>query len=86
LLPDFGERLAIDGKAIESFANSHEYENEEELEGDRRRDLDADYGMKEYHFEKEDGTNYTKIKSWFGYKLHLIVDSHYELPIAFEVT
>jgi len=86
LLPDFGERLAVDGKAIESFANSHEYENEEELEGDRRRDLDADYGVKEYHFENEDGSTYTKIKSWFGYKLHLIVDSYYELPVAFEVT
>ncbi|MFW6230373.1 MAG: transposase [Halanaerobium sp.] len=85
LLPDFGKRLAIDGKAIESFANSHDYENEEDLKGDRRRDLDADYGKKKYIYEK-DGTTYEKNKYWFGYKLHLIVDSKYELPINFEVT
>lgn len=86
LLPDFGENLAIDGKAIDSFANSHDYENETEFEDDRRRDLDADYGKKTYHFEDDEGNNYTKIKSWFGYKLHLIVDASYELPVAFKVT
>lgn len=86
LLPDFGEKLAIDGKAVDSFANSHNYENEEELADDRRRDLDANYGKKTYHFEDEEGNNYTKVKSWFGYKLHLIVDASYELPVAFKVT
>ncbi len=86
LLPDFGKRLAIDGKGIESFANPHDYENEEQLEGDRRRDLDADWGKKVYHFENEDGTKYEKVKKWFGYKLHLVVDSMYELPVEFKVT
>lgn len=87
LLPDFGKRLAVDGKAIESFANSHKYdEDDEELNNDRRRDLDADYGKKVYHWEDEDGNKYKKVTSWFGYKLHLIVDSMYELPVAFEVT
>jgi hypothetical protein len=23
---------------------------------------------------------------WFGYKLHLIVDANYELPVAYELT
>lgn len=86
LLPDFGERLAIDGKAIESYANSHKYENEKELKGDRRRDLDADYGVKKYSCEDKNGNRYEKIKSWFGYKLHLVVDAVYELPVAYEVT
>ena len=27
-----------------------------------------------------------KVKSWFGYKLHLVVDAHFELPLAFQVT
>lgn len=86
LLPDFGKRLAVDGKAIESFANSHEYdEDNEDLKDDRRRDMDADYGKKVYHWEDEDGNKYKKVKSWFGYKLHLIVDSSYELPVAFDV-
>jgi hypothetical protein len=26
------------------------------------------------------------VKRWFGYKLHLIVDATYEVPVAFEVT
>jgi len=86
LLPDFGERLAVDGKAIESYANSHDYEeDEEELKGDRRRDLDADFGRKNYFVEKNENI-YKKVKSWFGYKLHLVVDAMYELPVAFEVT
>lgn len=84
LLPDFGEHLGIDGKAIESFANSHDYE--EGIKDDRRRDLDADYGQKTYHWEDEKGNSYEKVKSWFGYKLHLVVDTVYELPVAFKVT
>jgi len=87
LLPDFGKRLAVDGKAIESFANSHKYdEDNEDIKDDRRRDMDANYGKKVYHWEDENGNKYKKVKSWFGYKLHLIVDSMYELPVAFEVT
>jgi len=86
LLPDFGKRLGVDGKAVESYANSHDYENEEELKGDRRRDLDADYGKKVYHCEDENGDTYEVVKSWFGYKLHIIVDAIYELPVAYKVT
>ncbi len=29
---------------------------------------------------------WSKIVKWFGYKLHLIVDSAYELPVAYSVT
>jgi transposase len=86
LLPDFGKTLAIDGKAIDSFANSHNYDDEEELKDDRRRDLDANYGSKTYYYEDDEGNKYKTIKSWFGYKLHLIVDAAYELPVAFKIT
>lgn len=86
LLPDFGETLAVDGKAIDSFANSHDYDDEENLKDDRRRDLDADYGSKTYCYEDDEGNKYKKVKSWFGYKLHLIVDAAYELPVAFKVS
>ena len=71
LLPDFGAHLAIDGKALPAYG---------------RKDADADWGKKTYRGVKDDGTPYKKIKSWFGYKLHLIVDVDYELPIAYEVT
>src|SRR5690625_1196886 len=82
LLPNFGESLAIDSKAIQSFAN-HRNKNSTE---DGRRDLDADYGIKSYKGHRDDGTLWEKIVRWFGYKLHLIVDSDYELPISYSIT
>lgn len=82
LLPDFGKHIAIDSKAINSLAK-HKNKNGE---ADGRRDKDADYGAKQYKGVREDGTVWEKVVSWFGYKLHLIVDATYELPVAFEVT
>lgn len=82
LLPGFGKNLAIDGKAIASLAKG-ENKNREE---DGRRDLDANWGIKEYKGVREDGTAWSKIVKWFGYRLHVIVDADYELPVAFEVT
>ncbi|MED4406685.1 transposase [Heyndrickxia coagulans] len=43
-------------------------------------------GKKVYRGTREDGTRWEKIVKWFGYKLHLIVDASYELPIMFSVT
>jgi len=82
LLPDFGKDLAIDSKAIKSLAK-RENKNRKT---DGRRDKDADWGKKEYRGIREDGTAWKKIVKWFGYKLHLIVDANYELPVAFSVT
>jgi hypothetical protein len=82
LLPGFGKDLAIDSKAIQSLSN-RENKNSKE---DGRRDNDANWGRKEYRGIREDGTAWEKIVKWFGYKLHLIVDSNYELPIAYSVT
>jgi hypothetical protein len=80
-LPGFGTRLAIDSKAV----NSHGRPTKAE-EADGRRDLDADWGTKRYHGVHKDGTVWEKIQRWFGYKLHLIVDAAYELPVAYHVT
>lgn len=82
LLPDLGENLGIDGKAISTHANPHK----ESKPDDGRRDNDADYGVKTYRGKSEDGTKWEKVKAWFGYNLHLIVDTKYELPVAFSVT
>ncbi len=84
LLPDFGANLALDGKAIETHARPHK--KEEKKTADGRRDTDADFGKKVYHGQREDGTFWEKVVSWFGYKLHLLVDTDYELPVAFTVT
>lgn len=82
MLPKFGQHLAIDSKAIPSFASQ---KNKNEIE-DGRRDLDADYGKKDYRGIHKDGTPWQKIVKWFGYKLHLVVDATYELPVTFKVT
>ncbi|NLC44636.1 MAG: transposase [Clostridiales bacterium] len=82
LLPRFGKNLAIDGKAISSLSTGESKNTEE----DGRRDLDANWGKKEYKGTKEDGTAWSKVVSWFGYRLHLIVDADYELPVAYKLT
>jgi len=82
ILPEFGKHLAIDSKAISSFAKR---QNKNQT-ADGRRDIDANYGRKEYRGVTEDGRMWEKIVKWFGYKLHLVVDATYELPVAYKVT
>jgi transposase len=84
LLPDFGRHLAMDGKAIETAARRRK--GLSQMAPDGRRDVEADTGKKTYRGVREDGTVWEKTMEWFGYKLHLIVDAVYELPVAFEVT
>ncbi len=86
LLPDFGRVLAMDSKAIKSLARGKKRDEEEVRKPDGRRDTDADFGRKTYRGRRKDGTLWEKIVSWFGYKLHLIVDAIYELPVGFTVT
>ncbi len=83
-LPRLGEKLAVDSKAINSHGRPVK-EEQKRRAVDRRRDSDADWGVKTYKGVRSDGTNWEKTSRWFGYKLHLMVDSVYELPLAFEV-
>ena len=69
LLPDFGKRLAGDGKAIQSVATR----KNKNKKVDGRRDLDANTGIKKYTGIDDKGTKWEKTITWFGYKLHLIV-------------
>ncbi len=82
LVPDLGKHLAVDSKAVSSFAKQ---KNRNQVP-DGRRDTDADYGKKEYRGQNKDGSFWEKIVKWFGYKLHLVVDATYELPVAYKVT
>ncbi|MFP4027515.1 MAG: hypothetical protein ACLFWL_06975 [Candidatus Brocadiia bacterium] len=79
-LPDFGQHLAADSKGIQSHGRPRGKEAHQNLaqkaleEGpDRRRDLDADFGVKTYKGKREDGTKWKSVVKWFGYKLHLIM-------------
>jgi hypothetical protein len=81
LAPNVGINLAGDGKAIQSFGKPSK-----KGEGDKRREKDADWGVKKYHGIDQDGKAWEKVKSWFGFRLHLVVDAEAELPVAYEVT
>ncbi len=85
ILPDFGVTLAIDSKAIASHAAPHKMSDVRPQE-DGRRDLDADFGAKTYRGTSEDGTAWEKTKTWFGFKIHLLVDAKYELPVSYTIT
>lgn len=85
-LEGFGEDLAGDGKAIESYARTNG-KKKSVKKGDRRRDEEANWGVKKYtESVNGKGEKVVKKTSWFGYRLHLIVDARYELPIAYKVT
>lgn len=84
LLPDFGNILAIDGKAIDSHGNVRDKNADRRPDG--RRDVDATWGVKTYRGKRDDGTAWSTRKSWFGYRLHLIADAVYELPVAYRLT
>jgi transposase len=81
LFPDFGTNLAGDGKAIHSFGKPTKKQN-----GDKRHEEQADWGVKKYSGIDEDGKAWEKVKSWFGFRLHLLVDADAELPVSYEVT
>jgi hypothetical protein len=79
-LPGLGAHLAADSKAICSAGRP----TDKGVDG--RRDTDGTWGVKTYRGKRTDGSVWEKVKRWFGYKLHLIVDTTYEIPVAFEVT
>ena len=78
-LPDLGEHLAVDSKEIKTHARSRK-------DPEQSADPDADWGKKVKSGVREDGTVWEKIHKWFGYKLHLLVDSRYELPLGWKLT
>jgi hypothetical protein len=79
LIPDLGQHLAVDSKAIPSHARGR-------MDPSQSGDPDADWGRKVKRGQHDDGTLWEKVTKWFGYKLHLLVDSHYELPLSWKLT
>ena len=81
-LPDFGRHLGYDGKAIDSHSTGHENQKTGETS-----DSDADWGKHETKaIDSKTGKIWTRVKSWFGYNLHLIADTKYEIPVAMHIT
>jgi hypothetical protein len=89
-LPDLGKRLALDGKALPSFAPSRKKDEPVRLakdgQPDRRADPDADWGVKTKRGRHADGTAWEKVTRWFGFERHLLVDSEHELPLHYRLT
>jgi hypothetical protein len=81
LLPELGFSVAVDSKGVSSAGRPTK-----ETEEDGRRDRDADWGKKTYRGQREDGSLWEKVVKWFGYKIHLMVDTTYEMPIGYRVT
>ena len=81
-LPDFGLHLGFDGKPVQSKSTGQINQKTKQTS-----DPDADWGKHETHgIDTKTGKAWSKIKSWFGYGLHIIADTKYEIPVAFEVT
>lgn len=80
VLPELGRLLGVDGKALLSFGKPRGKGR------DRRTEREADWGAKTVRREGADGQVREKQTFWFGFKLHLLVDTQYELPLGYEVT
>ena len=82
VLPDFGRHLGYDGKAVESHSTGRTCRATGETS-----DPDADWGKHETAgIDARTGKPWKKIKSWFGYGVHLIADTEYEIPVAVHLT
>lgn len=82
VLPDFGQHLGYDGKAIESYSTGQINTKTEQTS-----DPDADWGKHEtVGIDHRTGQIWKKVKSWFGYSVHVMADTRYEIPVAFHLT
>lgn len=84
LIPQFGKKLAGDGKYIDSFAKRESKKNQTHT--DYRTEQDAKWSVKEYHHEDKNGKKQIKKEYHYGYKTHIICDVETELPVAYSVT
>jgi hypothetical protein len=80
-LPDLGKNLALDSTHLRTNARGKRADSPEPS-----ADPEATWGVKVKRRKSADGTPFESVMKWFGYKLHLLVDSVHELPVAFTVT
>ncbi len=90
LLPDFGKQLAIDSTIVEAYSNPDKKTKEGTVS-----DVDASWTAKSYNkgtHQSGKGGKSSKAstdvkKEWFfGYKLHILADAFWELPVVVKVT
>lgn len=78
-LPDLGKQLAQDSTHLRSFSRG-------KREAAESSDPEATWGVKSKRRQRPDGSSSESVFKWFGYKLHLLVDSEHELPVAYTLT
>jgi len=77
ILPGFGTKLVVDSTDIKAYANGH---------CQHPSDPDARWGAKGAgHHAGPSKDKQRDLYYWFGYKLHLVVDALYELPVSFKL-
>lgn len=81
-LKDFGVETGEDGKIFESAANRPCTDKQ----ADGRSEKDADFTFKETYHKDNNGVTKVKRVRYFGFRLHLLCDVNYELPIEYTVT
>lgn len=74
--------MGVEDKAVQSYAKGLSGKKQ----GDRRGEHDGDWCRKTCTVTGKNGENATKTVKWFGFRLHLIADVTWEMPVAFEVT
>jgi len=84
LIPKFGKKLAGDGKYLDSYAKRES--KKKQTHTDNRTENDAEWSVKEYHYEDKNGKKQVKKEYHYGFKTHIICDVETELPVAYSVT
>ena len=79
VIPDLGKDTAGDSTALHARRKGDKAAKAEVAEG-----LPQPSGGKKEYFDDEGKV--TKIVEWFGYKLHLLVDTKHEMVLAYQVT
>ncbi len=80
-LKDFGRDTGEDGKIFLSKAKKPC-----ETEADGRSEMDADYTFKDNYYKNDKGVTKVKRTKFFGFRVHILGDTNYELPIEYTVT
>ena len=78
-LPGFGDHLGIDSTKLHTHARGTRDPAES-------ADPEASWGIKTRKYEDKEGKTRESVTKWFGYKLHLLIDTVYERPLSFRVT
>ena len=81
-LENFGKETGEDGKIFSSKAKRPC----EDAKADNRSETDADFTFKENYYKDNNGVTKIKRTKYFGFRVHILGDVNYELPIEYTVT